>query len=81
MLEQVGFKVDLQVLDPGAYNQKTDLSHLDQPAEQQHGILRCGRFLIAPIFRCYSSIIISRSMVPTIGSASSRNSASSMRRS
>ncbi len=35
MLEQVGLKVDLQMLDAVAYNRKTFLSHLDQPAEQQ----------------------------------------------
>jgi ABC-type transport system substrate-binding protein len=35
MLEPVGFKVDLQILDPGTFNQKTYLSHLDRPAEQQ----------------------------------------------
>ncbi len=35
MLEQVGFQVDLQVLDAVTFNQKTVLSHLDQPPEQQ----------------------------------------------
>src|SRR5262249_41621796 len=35
MLEQVGFTVDRQVLDPVTYGQKTVLSHLKQPAEQQ----------------------------------------------
>ena len=35
MLERVGFTVDLQVLDPTAYNRKTVLSHLDQPPKQQ----------------------------------------------
>jgi ABC-type transport system substrate-binding protein len=35
MLEQVGFQVAVQILDIVAYNQKTFLSHLDQPAEQQ----------------------------------------------
>jgi peptide/nickel transport system substrate-binding protein len=35
MLEQVGFTVDRQVLDPAAYGQKTYLSHLTQPPEQQ----------------------------------------------
>ena len=35
MLEQVGFQTDLQVLDPGTYNRKMNLSELDQPAEQQ----------------------------------------------
>jgi peptide/nickel transport system substrate-binding protein len=35
MLEQVGLKVEVQMLAPGAYNRKTFLSFLDQPAEQQ----------------------------------------------
>jgi peptide/nickel transport system substrate-binding protein len=35
MLEQGGFQVDLQVLDPATHGQKTSLSHLEQPPEQQ----------------------------------------------
>jgi ABC-type transport system substrate-binding protein len=35
MLEQVGLQVELQILDPVVYNQKTFLGHLDQPPEQQ----------------------------------------------
>jgi peptide/nickel transport system substrate-binding protein len=35
MLEQVGFQVDLQILEPNAFNQKTFLSYLDRPPEQQ----------------------------------------------
>jgi peptide/nickel transport system substrate-binding protein len=35
MLEQVGFTVDRQVLDPVAYSRQTHLSHLEQPPEQQ----------------------------------------------
>jgi ABC-type transport system substrate-binding protein len=35
MLEQVGFQVERQILDPAAYNRKTRLTELDQPAEQQ----------------------------------------------
>jgi peptide/nickel transport system substrate-binding protein len=35
MLEQVGLRVNLEILDPVAYNRKTDLSHLDQPPEAQ----------------------------------------------
>ena len=35
MLEQVGFTVERQMLDPVVYNQKTDSRVLDQPAEQQ----------------------------------------------
>jgi peptide/nickel transport system substrate-binding protein len=35
MLEQVGFTVERQMLDPDVYNQKTRLPALDRPAEQQ----------------------------------------------
>ena len=35
MLEQVGFQVEVQLLDPAAYNRRTVLSHLEQPPEQQ----------------------------------------------
>jgi ABC-type transport system substrate-binding protein len=35
MLEQVGCKVESQILDPETFNQKTYLSHLDRPAAQQ----------------------------------------------
>jgi len=35
MLEQVGFQVTPQVLDPDAFNRRTGLSHLEQPPEQQ----------------------------------------------
>lgn len=35
MLEHAGFQVDLQLLDPVAYNRRTLLSHLEQPPEQQ----------------------------------------------
>jgi len=35
MLEQVGLKFEVQILDPGTYNKKTLLSGLDQPAEKQ----------------------------------------------
>jgi peptide/nickel transport system substrate-binding protein len=35
MLEQVGFQVERQMLDPTVYNRKTRLPDLDQPAEQQ----------------------------------------------
>jgi peptide/nickel transport system substrate-binding protein len=35
MLAQGGFRVDLQLLDPVAFNGKTRLSDLEQPAEQQ----------------------------------------------
>jgi peptide/nickel transport system substrate-binding protein len=35
MLEQVGLTVNLQILDPVAFNQKVYVGHLDQPPEQQ----------------------------------------------
>jgi peptide/nickel transport system substrate-binding protein len=35
MLEQVGFTVERQMLEPTVYNQQTDFRVLDQPAEQQ----------------------------------------------
>jgi peptide/nickel transport system substrate-binding protein len=35
MLEQVGFQVERQILEPTVYNRKTRLPELDQPAEQQ----------------------------------------------
>src|SRR5262249_23386519 len=35
MLEQGGFRVDLQVLTPDAFNRQTDLQYLEQPAELQ----------------------------------------------
>src|SRR5262245_6801523 len=35
MLEQVGFRVALQVLDPDTFNRQTYVSHLDQPPEQK----------------------------------------------
>jgi peptide/nickel transport system substrate-binding protein len=35
MLEQSGFRVDLQVLDPATHGQKTTISHMEQPPEQQ----------------------------------------------
>jgi ABC-type transport system substrate-binding protein len=35
MLEQIGFTVERQMLEPTVYNQKTRLTDLDQPAEQQ----------------------------------------------
>src|SRR5262245_27256847 len=35
MLEQIGFQVERQMLEPAVYNRKTRLPDLDQPAEQQ----------------------------------------------
>jgi peptide/nickel transport system substrate-binding protein len=56
MLEQVGFRVEVQMLDLVAYNQKTFLSHLDQPAEQQAwdiALTYNGDVLNFPIFESY----------------------------
>src|SRR4029453_265197 len=39
MLEQVGFTVERQMLDPAVYNQKTERGHLDQQAEQQAWVM------------------------------------------
>jgi ABC-type transport system substrate-binding protein len=35
MLEQAGFRVDLQMLDAATYNRKTRLTEMDQPPEHQ----------------------------------------------
>jgi hypothetical protein len=35
MLEQVGFQVTRQILEPEVFNRQTVLSHLDQPPENQ----------------------------------------------
>jgi ABC-type transport system substrate-binding protein len=35
MLEQVGLTVDLQLLEPAAYNRRVQLGHLEHPPEQQ----------------------------------------------
>jgi peptide/nickel transport system substrate-binding protein len=50
MLEHVGFRVALQVLAPGAYNRKTDLNHLDQPAEHQPWDIALRSFFDRPNF-------------------------------
>jgi peptide/nickel transport system substrate-binding protein len=50
MLEQGGFRVTLQLLDPGAYNRKTYLSDLDQPAEQQAWDIALRSFMDVPNF-------------------------------
>ena len=56
MLEQVGFRVDLQMLDAGAYNRKVFLSHLDQPAEKQAwdiALVSQGDSMNFPVFNLY----------------------------
>jgi mono/diheme cytochrome c family protein len=61
MLEQVGFTVDLQVLDPAAFNQKVFLSHLDQPPERQTWDIALMSFndgLNFPIFSFYRTLAL-----------------------
>jgi peptide/nickel transport system substrate-binding protein len=61
MLEQIGFRVDLQVLDPVTFNQKTLLSHLDQPPEKQSwdiALLSWYDFANFPIFTFYSYYVL-----------------------
>jgi peptide/nickel transport system substrate-binding protein len=57
MLEQVGLKVNLQMLDAVAYNRKTFLSHLDQPAEQQPWDIALASWsdvINFPVFQVYN---------------------------
>jgi peptide/nickel transport system substrate-binding protein len=61
MLEQGGFRVDLQLLDPDTYNRKTRLSNLEQPAEQQTwdiALLSLADILNFPAFEIYSVLAI-----------------------
>jgi peptide/nickel transport system substrate-binding protein len=50
MLEQVGFTVERHILEPAVYNQKTRLSDLDQPAEQQPWDIALRSFFDRPNF-------------------------------
>jgi len=61
MLEQVGFKVELQLLDPGTFNQKTYRSHLDRPAAQQEwdialfpGALNVENFSVFEVYHYFA---------------------------
>jgi ABC-type transport system substrate-binding protein len=59
MLEQVGLTVDLQILDPIAYNQKIFLIHLDQPAEHQAWDIALGIWpdpINFPVFELYHTL-------------------------
>ncbi len=61
MLEQVGFKVDVQLLDPAVYNRKTLLTHLDKPAEgQPWDIALSFRYdtLNFPVFQMYYQLAL-----------------------
>jgi ABC-type transport system substrate-binding protein len=59
MLEQVGLTVQLQLLDPVTYNQKTMLDRLDQPREQQGwdiALTIWGDPINFPVFEFYSAL-------------------------
>ena len=53
MLQQVGFKVERQILDPVTYNQQTMLDRLDRPAEEQPWDLALISWNNAPNFPIY----------------------------
>jgi peptide/nickel transport system substrate-binding protein len=56
MLEQIGLRVTLELLDAVAYNRKTDLRYLDQPAERQPwdiALVSRGDRLNFPVFQLY----------------------------
>ena len=57
MLEQAGFKVELQVLDAAAYNRKTLLRDLEQPPDQQTwdiALISWNDLNNFPVFQLYS---------------------------
>ena len=61
MLEQVGFKIDLQILDGDVLNRKTFLSHLDQPPEQQPWDMALTAYtdlLNFPVFQVYRAFAL-----------------------
>jgi peptide/nickel transport system substrate-binding protein len=56
MLEHAGFQVELQILDPAAYNRQTLMSQLEQPPEQQAWDIALTAQLdshSAPVFSLY----------------------------
>jgi peptide/nickel transport system substrate-binding protein len=56
MLEQVGFTVDLQILDGDAFNRKTHLGNLEQPPEDQAwdiALMAHSDLLNFPVFQVY----------------------------
>ena len=53
MLQQVGLKVELRILDPVTYNKKTVLSSLDEPAEKQTWDIALTAFLDPLNFPAY----------------------------
>lgn len=61
MIEQGGFRVKRQILDAVAYTRMTDLSHVDQPPEQQSwDIALSSSFDLAnfPAFLIYNSFVL-----------------------
>ena len=65
MLEQGGFRVNLQLLDPEAYNRKTHLSHLEQPPAQQTwdiALRSLADILNFPPFEIYSPLALGGSL-------------------
>lgn len=61
MLEQVGLRVELQMLDAEAYNRRTFLSHLEQPAEQQAWDIALGsdgNVQNFPVFNVYHTFAL-----------------------
>jgi peptide/nickel transport system substrate-binding protein len=61
MLEQVGFTVDLQILDGAAFNRKTYLGDLDQPPEHQPWDIALTSWrdtLNFPVFQVYRAFAL-----------------------
>jgi peptide/nickel transport system substrate-binding protein len=61
MLEQVGLRVELQMLDAATYTAKTNLGRLDQPPEQQPWDIALRSFLDYmnfPIFLLYNNFAL-----------------------
>ena len=61
MLEQAGFRVDLQLLDGAAFNRKTQLNNLDQPPEHQPWDIALTVFRDAmnfPVFQVYRAFAL-----------------------
>ena len=66
MLEQAGFGVDLQILDPSSYERRTDLNLLDKPAEQQTwDVALAGQtdWVQFPAFDFYRQVVLDGPMV------------------
>ena len=81
MLEQVGFTVERQMLEPAVYNWKTRLPDLDRPAEHQEWDIALTSWNDSTNFAVLRPITSSHSAVFMIGLSRSRSSSGSMRRS